>query len=621
MILDVHYITIDGMKKSFRVCTSVVILLIGLFSCQSNNQINDRGLNIRPLKDTIGFAQYSWQMDSIMARIERTEWKKTSGTPWNLVICPHDDYTYVGKLYPELLQNIKASNLILIGVAHKAAQMGIEDSLIFDSYTDWKGPWKNIKVSPAREEIYHLLQGKYATINDSLQKAEHSVEALIPWLQYFNKNITIVPILVPAMNPERMEACGKALADAIRKVADTHKWKWGTDYAIVVTTDAVHYGNEDWGGVNRAYFGCDERGNIKARNHESGIIDSCFKGDMATEKIRLFSSFTLNHENFREYKWTWCGRYSVPVALYASYYLNNGNPLWGELVGYSTSITSAHVPVDDIRMGRTAIATNCHWVGYASIGYSLNSEKKRGVVTISTSTLRKVPDHASELVSQAILGTPVLILKSKDSWLQIQTPDNYTGWIEESSVKMMNEKELSAWKRSPRVIYLDNTGWLYEKNNEKSGVVGDLVGGSIIEKSGESAGYISVVLPDGRKGFIEKRKVMDFNKWENSIPASEENICSVAMTYLGLPYLWGGSSTKAVDCSGFVQSVYFRNGIILQRDASLQALHGLPVDISDGYSRLKKGDLLFFGSKENGISHVTHVALYQGYNDYINASG
>jgi cell wall-associated NlpC family hydrolase len=115
--------------------------------------------------------------------------------------------------------------------------------------------------------------------------------------------------------------------------------------------------------------------------------------------------------------------------------------------------------------------------------------------------------------------------------------------------------------------------------------------------------------------------VMDFDKWKNSFPSTEENICSVAKTYMGIPYLWGGSSTKAVDCSGFVQSVYFRNGIILQRDASLQALHGLPVDISDGYSRLKKGDLLFFGSKEKGMPHVTHVALYLGNSEYINASG
>ena len=357
------------MKISKNLYISLSVLLIILLSCMTGKLDNKETGKIRPLKDTIGFAQYSWQMDSLMARLDRKGWKKSAGLPWKFVICPHDDYTYVGTLYPELLQNVKAPNLILIGVAHKAAQLGIEDSLVFDSYNVWKGPWKNIQVSPVREEIYKLLTKKFAIINDTMQKVEHSVEAMIPFLQYFNRNITIVSILVPAMNPDRMEACGKALADAIRTVAINHKWEWGTDFAIVSTTDAVHYGNEDWGGINRAYFGCDEAGNNKAREHESGIIDSCLKGELVPEKIRLFSSYTLKPENFREYKWTWCGRYSVPVALYTSYYLNNGSLLSGELVGYSTSITSAHIPVDDIGMGRTAIATDCHWVGYAALGY------------------------------------------------------------------------------------------------------------------------------------------------------------------------------------------------------------------------------------------------------------
>jgi MEMO1 family protein len=171
------------------------------------------------------------------------------------------------------------------------------------------------------------------------------------------------------MNPDRMQECGKALAGAIDKVAKKHGWKWGTDYAIVVTTDAVHYGNEDWGGVDRAYFGCDENGNKKAMDHESEIIEKCLKGKIQTDNFRLFSNYTLNPDNFREYKWTWCGRYSVPVSLYTSFFLNNSTALNGELVGYSTSITSQHIPVDDLRMGRTAIATSCHWVGYAAIGY------------------------------------------------------------------------------------------------------------------------------------------------------------------------------------------------------------------------------------------------------------
>jgi cell wall-associated NlpC family hydrolase len=63
------------------------------------------------------------------------------------------------------------------------------------------------------------------------------------------------------------------------------------------------------------------------------------------------------------------------------------------------------------------------------------------------------------------------------------------------------------------------------------------------------------------------------------------------------------------------------NGLILQRDASQQALHGSIVDISNGYSQLEKGDLLFFGLKVNGKQRVTHVAIYLGNMEYINSSG
>jgi AmmeMemoRadiSam system protein B len=355
-------------KRSLNILAVLLISEV-LSGCKFVHPGIEQSMKVRKLVDTVGFAQYPWQMDSLMARLNRIGWKKEEGLPWKLVICPHDDYTYVGKLYPELLQNVKAKNLILIGVAHKAAKLGIADSLVFCTYTHWKAPWKDVPVSPANEEIFRLLEGRFAIISDTLQRVEHSVEAMIPFLQYFNRDISIIPILVPAMNPVRMQECGKELAKAIRQVAIRHKWEWGKDFAIVATTDAVHYGNQDWNGTDMAFFGCDSTGNRKALQHEEEIVRKCLIGDVMLDNFRLFSSYTLKSENYKEYKWTWCGRYSVPEALYTTYFLNDSKPMKGELVGYSTSITSDHIPVDDIRMGRTAIATDCHWVGYAAIGY------------------------------------------------------------------------------------------------------------------------------------------------------------------------------------------------------------------------------------------------------------
>jgi len=356
------------MKIKYLILILVAFYAAGNTGCSYRNPVNQRTAYIRQLVDTVGFAQYSWQMDSIMSRIKRKGWAKTDDNPWKLAVCPHDDYTYVGTLYPEVLQNVKASCLILIGVAHKARQLGIEDSLVFDNFDFWKGPSNDVAVSPVREELLDILSGKYAIVSDTLHKAEHSIESMIPFLQYFNKEISIIPVLVPTMDQTRMEECGKALAEAIREVADKNKWEWGEDYAIIVTTDAVHYGNEDWGGSDYAFFGCDSAGNRKAFDHEAEIINNCLTGKITPDNIRLFSSYTLNPDNYKEYKWTWCGRYCVPTALYVSYYLNDSQPLTGKLIGYSSSITSEHIMVDDIGMGRTAVATDCHWVGYAALG-------------------------------------------------------------------------------------------------------------------------------------------------------------------------------------------------------------------------------------------------------------
>lgn len=252
---------------------------------------------------------------------------------------------------------------------------------------------------------------------------------------------------------------------------------------------------------------------------------------------------------------------------------------------------------------------------------TIKNKEYMGLVTLSVINLRKEPDHSSELVSQAILGTPVLILKKVKSWILIQTPDKYISWTEASSIRLMTRMELAERNHSERVIYLENMGWLYNSISDHSGVIGDLVGGSIIEKTGESDGFVNLVLPDGRKGFVKKQQVMDFDSWKNAVNCTGESVCKVAMTFLGLPYLWGGSSTKGVDCSGFVQSVFFRNGLILSRDASLQALYGSTIPIADGYSRLSEGDLLFFGSKNDGNPRITHVAIYLGNKEYINSSG
>ncbi len=352
-----------------RIFITITLCLLILTACNSGINNKSEVYYIRQQVDTVGFAQYSWQIDSVMSRLDRRGWERTKGDPWKLAVCPHDDYTYVGKLYPEVLHNIEADNIIMLGVAHKAAQLGLENYLLFDSFSHWHGPYGDVAVSPARDEIIKTLGEEFVIISDTMHSVEHSLESMIPFMQYFNRSISIIPILVPAMSPARMDECGKALADAINNVAESNGWEWGKDYSIVVTTDAVHYGNEDWGGKDYAMYGCNDEGNSLARAHEHEIIEKCLSGEVGPENFRQFSEYTLDSTDYHNYKWTWCGRYCVPVALYTAYYLNDSGALNGELIGYSTSITSDHIPVKDIGMGTTAIATDCHWVGYAALGY------------------------------------------------------------------------------------------------------------------------------------------------------------------------------------------------------------------------------------------------------------
>jgi hypothetical protein len=245
---------------------------------------------------------------------------------------------------------------------------------------------------------------------------------------------------------------------------------------------------------------------------------------------------------------------------------------------------------------------------------------KYGIATLSVINLRKQPEHSAELVSQSVLGTPVKVLKNSGYWILIQTPDKYIAWCEKGSLQLMTEAEFREWKAATKVICTENSGWIYE-SIEEQGVIGDIVAGSILKSGGKKGSFEKVILPDGREGFVRGKTVIKFDDWVNSTKIEGKMVLKVAASLMGIPYLWGGSSSKGVDCSGFAQTAYFMNGIILSRDASLLALHGQMVDISDGWKNLQTGDLMFFGSIRNSKPRVTHVAIYKGDSEFIHSAG
>ena len=102
-----------------------------------------------------------------------------------------------------------------------------------------------------------------------------------------------------------------------------------------------------------------------------------------------------------------------------------------------------------------------------------------------------------------------------------------------------------------------------------------------------------------------------------------QNILITANHMMGRPYLWGGTSGKGMDCSGFTKTVYYLNGLELPRDASQQVQVGVEIETDTSLRNLVPGDFIFFGHAKNRMTQkekITHVAMYLGDGKIIHAS-
>lgn len=251
-------------------------------------------------------------------------------------------------------------------------------------------------------------------------------------------------------------------------------------------------------------------------------------------------------------------------------------------------------------------------------------EGTTGVINLSVANLRSSRGHSSELSTQATMGTPVKVYKKTRGWYFVQTPDNYLAWVDGGGLTLMNENKFSEWKNKPKIIYTKAYGFSHEKKDKEAGTVSDLVYGDVLGLEGEEKGFYAVSFPDGRTGYVATDEAIPYNEWVNRQEPSGENLVSISKQFLGLPYLWGGTSFKGVDCSGFTKTVYFLNGLILPRDASQQVNMGETVDTSNGWKNMEKGDLLFFGSpaKDGRPERVVHVGMWIGGDEeFIHSSG
>jgi AmmeMemoRadiSam system protein B len=333
--------------------------------------------------DTIGFVTTARQMDGVTAQClelavprqraleEQHGW--TDETRFVAGVCPHDDYYYAGRLYPLLLSRIKAKTVILFGVFHKARVFDLHDKLIFDSFETWHGPYGPVTVSPLREEIIKRLPSGDYVIDNDMQMVEHSVEAIVPWLQAFNRDVEIISILVPYMQWDTMDRLAAELSGVIEQIIRDKNLTLGKDVCLVASADAIHYGDSGWGGSNYAEFGTDVEGYKNAVKRDLRLAQDYLCGPVERGKLEQFLYTCVDSNDVMKYKVTWCGRFSVPFGLNVASRLVEAledRTLEGTLLDYGTSVSEASLDTQDLEgLGVTAPNNFRHFVGYAAIGY------------------------------------------------------------------------------------------------------------------------------------------------------------------------------------------------------------------------------------------------------------
>ncbi len=246
----------------------------------------------------------------------------------------------------------------------------------------------------------------------------------------------------------------------------------------------------------------------------------------------------------------------------------------------------------------------------------------KALVTISVANIRSQPKHSAELATQALMGTPLNVLKEDDGWYLVQTPDQYLSWVDRAGIQLMSEQEMENWYRSPKLVFTDLVGYVWKSPDAKE-MISDLVAGDILTIENETISHYLVSLPDQRKGWIEKSKAQDWETWTSSRNTSPENLISTAKQMMGSPYLWGGTSIKGMDCSGFTKTIFYLNGQIIPRDASQQINEGELIDADKNWEKLQVGDLLFFGEKATSDKKekVVHVGMWIGNGEFIHSRG
>ncbi len=251
---------------------------------------------------------------------------------------------------------------------------------------------------------------------------------------------------------------------------------------------------------------------------------------------------------------------------------------------------------------------------------------KRGVIVKNIVSLYREPSSESERETQLILGQEVAVLEEPDSpegWAFVRCFDGCEAWMENRWFRQTTPGEPKYAGSGEIAVVRSLIADIYESPEPQAGIITKATVSTELEVIRSQGRMIAVMLPERAKGslaFIAASDVLLIDKNENALPLppSEDEIISEAKRYIGVPYLWGGTTPFGIDCSGFVQLVYRINGIILPRNSSQQAVDSRMEEIVAG--DLRPGDLVFFGKKEQSKRKISHVGISLGGDNFIHSA-
>jgi len=241
-------------------------------------------------------------------------------------------------------------------------------------------------------------------------------------------------------------------------------------------------------------------------------------------------------------------------------------------------------------------------------------------VTGANVNIRSAASASSDVVNTVDTGLTLSVSSLKDGWFKLANSDGSEEYITTEYVKLTqadgvvnsagvnirkapsaNAEVVSTVNKDQKLAVTADVGEWYEvKNNDSFAYVHkDYISGDMLKYLPSKKVAVKVTPVD-----------------TNDTNSKGQEVVNFAKKYLGLNYVWGGTSlSSGVDCSGFMYCVYKNFGITLNRVSRDQINNGTRVyDKAD----LQPGDLIFFNT--GGNSTISHVGMYMGNGQYIHAT-